>query len=271
MRFGYCANLNFLLNGDEVSKAVFEAVLESRYDYIEMPLSAMLRISKEQYGDLKKRIEDAGVPCRGNFLLFPHEMTLVGPGLNLEEIREHAKKVLPIAKDLGSEVVIFGNGGSRRVREGMQREAVFAQLSDIVKAVAPLAEEYKVQIAIEPLCSKETNMINTYAEGVALAREAGSAYMGTVCDWYHVATDGQDVAAILGDVDKLFHLHIANPTGRLVPSRRDDPSQYAPFVDAVKRSGYDNKLSIEVGSPGDPSRILETVREGLEAVRALFA
>ena len=270
MRFGYCANTNFLLSGDEGSRAVFEAVLASGYDYIEMPLSAMLRLSKQQYGDLKKRVGDAGVPCRGNFLLFPPEMALVGDGLNLEAIREHAKKVLPIAKDLGSEVVIFGNGGSRRVKEGMARESVYAQLADILRTVAPVAEEYSVPIAIEPLCSKETNMINTYPEGVTLAKEAGSAFVGTVCDWYHVATDQQDVTAILQGTDKLFHLHIANPEGRRVPSTQDAPALYAPFVEAVKKSGYDNKLSIEVGSVGDPALIPQTVKEGLAAVKALF-
>lgn len=270
MRFGYCANINFLLNGDEVSRAVFDAVLESRYDYIEMPLSAMLRISDTQYADLKQRLADAGVSCRGNFLLFPHEMALVGEGLDLSEIREHTKRVLPIAKDLGSEVVIFGNGGSRRVKDGMTREAVLAQLTQILETVAPLAEEHKIQIAVEPLCSLETNMINTYPEGVAIARAAGSEYIGAVCDWYHVATDGQDVTTILDATDKLFHLHIANPEGRRVPSRTDDPALYAPFVDAVKRSGYDNKLSIEVGTVGDPALIGDTVREGLAAIRALF-
>lgn len=270
MRYGYCANINFLLNGDETSKAVFEAVLASGYDYIEMPLSAMVRITKDQYSDLKKRIEDAGVPCRGNFLLFPHELTLTGEGLNLNEIKEHTKKVLPIAKDLGSEMVIFGNGGSRRVKEGMTWDGVFAQMTEIVEAVAPIAEEYKVQIAIEPLCSKETNMINTFEEGVALAKAANSAYVGAVCDWYHVATDHQDVSAILTDTDKLFHLHIANPEGRLVPTRKDDPALYAPFISNVKKSGYDNKLSIEVGTVGDPALIPQTVAEGLAAVRAMF-
>ena len=41
MRFGFCTNVNFLLNGDPQSRVIFDTVLSAGYDYIELPLSAI--------------------------------------------------------------------------------------------------------------------------------------------------------------------------------------------------------------------------------------
>ena len=269
MQFGYCANLNFLLNGDETSRRIYEGVLEAGYDYIEMPLSAFLLITSEQRQKLEEDLRRANVPCKANFLLFPHDLPLVGSALNLADIKAHAEKVLPIAVEIGSENVIFGNGGSRRVQDGMERENVRRQLIDVLKAVAPVAEKYNVNIAVEPLCQKETNMINSYPEGAEMAREVNSPRVGTVMDWYHVATDNQDPTIAKADLPQLFHLHIANPIGRVTPAPSDDPKLYAPFVKAIKAAGYNGRLSVESGIP-EGVKPEVAVKDALAALKGMF-
>jgi sugar phosphate isomerase/epimerase len=269
MEFGYCANLNFLLNGDEASRKVFYSVLDAGYDYIETPLSAFLQISPKQRAELEADMKSAGVFCRANFLLFPHDLPLVGEKLNLADIKSHVEKVLPIAAEIGSGNVIFGNGGSRRVQEGMNRADVRSQLVDILKTAAPVAERYGVNIAVEPLCQKETNIINSYEEGAELAREVGSSRIGTVMDWYHVAADGQSPVIAERDLPYLFHLHIANPEGRIPPKPSDDPKLYAAFVEAIKATGYDGRLSVEAGIP-EGADISSCVKDALVALRKMF-
>jgi sugar phosphate isomerase/epimerase len=269
MKFGYCANLNFLLNGDEASRKIFYSVLEAGYDYIETPLSAFLLLDAGQRAKLEADMKSAGVLCKANFLLFPHELPLIGEKLNLADIKAHAEKVLPIAAEIGSENVIFGNGGSRRVQEGMDPEAVRGQLIEVLKAAAPAAERYGVNIAIEPLCQKETNMINSYEEAAEMARKVGSSRIGAVMDWYHAASDGQSPAIAEKDLPYLFHLHIANPEGRVPPSPSDDPKLYAPFVKAVKAAGYDGRLSVEAVIP-DGADIDLCVRDALAALKKMF-
>ena len=269
MQFGYCANLNFLLNGDEISRRIFYAVLDAGYDYIETPLSAFLLLTPEQRKKFDADLRSANVPCRANFLLFPHDMPLVGEQLNLADIAAHAEKVLPIAAELGSGNVIFGNGGSRRVQEGMDREKVYAQLVQVLKAVAPAAERYNINIAIEPLCQKETNMINSFEQGAAMAREVGSSRVGTVLDWYHAASDNQDPAIAIKDLTQLFHLHIANPKGRTAPATADDFALYAPFVQAIKIAGYTGRISVEAGIP-EGADISMSVKDALLALKKMF-
>jgi len=269
MRFGYCANLNFLLTGDETSREIFYAVLDVGYDYIETPLSAFLQITPAQRAKFDGDLRSAGVPCQANFLLFPHDLPLIGPQLNLNDIKAHAEKVLPIAVELGSENVIFGNGGSRRVQDGMDHGAVKKQMIDILKTVAPVAERYGINIAVEPLCQKETNMINSYEEGAEVARAAGSSRIGTVMDWYHVTMEDQDPTVADKDLPQLFHLHIANPQGRVVPAPSDAPGLYTHFIKAVKATGYQSRLSIEAGIPEGVSPAA-AVKDGLAALKQLF-
>ncbi len=267
MRFGYCANLNFLLREDEQSKAVFEAVLEVRYDYIELPLSMIPQLDAGHRRDLKKRLADADVPCRANFLLFPHELPLVGPDRDLAAIREHAKKVLPVAAELGSEVVVFGNGGSRRVREGMDTAWVHRQLVDILQVIEPIAAQNNVKIALEPLCSRETNSVTNYPEAARMAHEGGDA-IGAVCDLYHVVTDGQSPAEVQQFPEKLFHCHIAYPKGRTVPTRSDDMVYYNEFANALKAAGYNERLSIEAAPPA--VNLKQMVADALTLLKQLF-
>lgn len=268
MKIGYCANVNFLLNGDEQSRAVFDAVLKTGYDYIEMPLSTMLNLTTEQYFWLKRRLDDAGVPCRANFLLFPHDLQLVGEGRDLKKIVEHAKKALPIAADLGSKKVVFGNGGSRRVKEGMQAETVRQELVEILQAVEPVAAENGVVIALEPLCSRETNMVNSFLEAAQMTRQAGD-HVGAVCDLYHVITDGQSPDEILKAPRELVHMHIAYPSGRTVPSYQDDRSDYLRLKSAAQACGYNGTLSIEAGQPAE--KVWDTISEAYRLLREIFA
>lgn len=267
MEFGYCANLNFMFKDDEQSRVLFDAVLKAKYEYIELPLSVMLNLSDSQYKDLKIRLSDAGVPCRANFLLFPHSLPLVGPERNLMAIQEHAKRVLAIAADLGSEVVVFGNGSSRRVREGMNETEVRKQIMDILNTVEPIASQYNIRIALEPLCKKETNMITSFSEAAEMAQLSGK-YIGAVFDLYHAIAEGQSPEDITKYPDKLFHLHIAYPYGRTVPSPQDDPTYYIALARAIKACGYNKRLSIEAVTPED--NVVYALKNALQLLREIF-
>ena len=269
MRFGYCANLNFMIADDPRGKDIFDGILAAGYDYLETQLSNLLLLSPAQYAEFKSRLADAGVPCRANLLLFPGNMPLVGRDRSLHAMIEHVKRVLPIAADLGSELVVFGNGGTRNIPEGMTGEAVRRQLTDALQMVNPLAASYNLKIAIEPLCRRETNMINSFPEAVSIANECGHA-TGALFDLYHAATEGQSPDDILSAPDKLVHLHIAYPPTRTVPCGADDKTDYNALAQAVKACGYDNKVSIEAAVP-DGQDVAASIASALTTLRHIFA
>ncbi len=270
MKFGYCSNLNFCWSDDPRSREIFDAILDAGYDYFETQLSNLLKLTQEQTDWFYGRLKDAGVPMLVNLLLFPNDVALVGPEMDLKVLTEHAKRVLPMAKEHGSELVVFGNGGTRRVREGLTHEGVLAQMEQILAAVEPIARANDIVVALEPLCTRETNMINTFAQGANLTGKIGSPYIKNVCDWYHVAADQADIQELIDNASELGHLHIANPNGRIVPQPSDDPAIYAPFVRAVRAIGYDKKCSVEAGVP-EGADVKTCVRDGLAALKQIFA
>ena len=266
MRFGYCLNLNFLLNDDSRGREIFGGVLAAGYDYVETQLTNLLYLSAAQYNDFKKRLEDAGTPCRAGMMLFPYTLPLVGNERDLYAIMEHAKRVMPIAADLGCELIVFGHGDTRAVPDGMPRGTVRRQLIDILQLVSALAAAYGIRLAIEPL--SDTNFINSLPEAVDIAAECGKN-TGAVFDLFHSAADGQAPSDITLFPDKLFHLHVAYPEGRTVPADTDDGSCYKAFAEAIRQCGYDGKMSVEAGVP-EGADAAKAVADSLRIIRQYF-
>lgn len=267
MRYGYCLGADFA-DGNENNAKLFEYIVNAGYDYIETQLSVVAGFDGEKYAKFKQILADRNIPCRANFLLFPHNMILAGDNFDVSVIKAHAEKVLAVAADFGSETVVFGNGGSRAVKEGMDRDKVYAQMVEIVAAVDPVCGKFGVDVVVEPLNSKETNMINSFIDGVNLVKDAGAKHVGVLCDWYHVRMNGQTADDIIGYESYLKHLHIARPIGRKIPSCDDDIGEYANFAEVIKKAGYDNKISIEAG---DPEITEAKVAGGLKLLKKLLA
>ena len=265
MRYGYVTDLGFL-DGDEKSTMIFNSLVECGYDYIELPLTTIALFDKEKYDLFKKTLADNNLPCRANYLIFPHDMILNGPQFDINVIKKHLEMVLPVAADIGSEVVIFGNGMPRSVKEGDTPESVFAQMQQIVETIDPIATKNGVKVVVEPFCKEVTNNINSYQESVDLVRSVNAKNVGGLCDWWHVNKDDLPMDDVRNNPNELFHLHIAYTKDRLIPSL-DDISEYADFAGAVKSIGYDNKISIEAFPP-DVCK--EKIKEGLATMKKLF-
>ena len=244
MKYGYCTNINFM-NGDTQSREFFNAIVKGGFDYIETHISDIAEFEKDKYKLFKKELADNNIACKVGLLLFPRNMPLASDEMNIGEIKAHAEKALSTADDLGTEVIVFGNGGTRAVKEGIDREKANQRIRDILAAVDPIAKKYGIKVVIEPLNQKETNMINSVQEAADFIKSVSAENIGIVCDWYHIRSDNQTLNDMITNSDKIYHLHIAYPLGRTMPSISDNLDEYTEFVEIVKQIGYDNRLSIE--------------------------
>lgn len=267
MKYGFCSNIKFIMDGDEKSGKIFDAIAKSGFEYLETQMYDVVDLDKAKYAELKKRLADSGIGISAGMLLFPRDLPLVSDEMDINKIKECATKVMDVSADLGTEMIVFGNGGGRKVKEGMDFDKCYKKMQEIVAAVDPIAGKYKIKIAVEPLCGKETNMINSVQEAVDLVKSVGAVNVGSVCDWYHVRMDNRTMDDLVANKDKVFHLHIAYPNGRKMPTSEDDMSEYTVFVDAVKKIGYNGKLSIE-GNAGEVT--LERFKDSLATLKKLF-
>jgi len=266
MQFGYCANANFLVAEDPRGKEIFEGILAAGYDYLETQLTHLLALAPEQYETFKRRLAEANVPCRMGMMIFPYSMPLVSMERDLEAIEAHATRTLALAADLGCETVVFGHGGARAVPDGMDYDTARNRLIDVLRIIGNLATMHNLKIAIEPLC--DTNMITSFPEAAALAKECGSS-VGAVFDLYHAAALGQSPMDITKAPEQLFHLHIANPKGRTVPASSDDISCYNEFAAAARQCNYAERLSVEADIPPD-ANIAQAIAGALNIIREIF-
>jgi D-psicose/D-tagatose/L-ribulose 3-epimerase len=101
-------------------------------------------------------------------------------------------------------------------------------------------------IGIEALRKPETNIINSVAEALKLAREVNHPKIRLIVDFYHLAFEHEDPAVILEARDMIVHTQIADPAQRTFPVA--DEQVYAAFFKNLRTIGYRGRLSIEANS-----------------------
>jgi sugar phosphate isomerase/epimerase len=240
MKYGYCLDIKFL-DGDVESRAIFEGVAKAGFDYVELPLNMLSECTK--IAELKKELADAKLPCLACNLFFPFSMKLVGKDRDKKSIESYLARMIPFAAELGVETLVFGNGGARRVPPDVKRETAWDDLRYVVELMEKYAGDNKLKIAVEPLNTTETNIINSYTEGVELTK--GLTHVATMIDSYHVLMDNQTYDDVLLYPDRLWHIHTAYSRERFITSPGDDLKAFDDLVKAIHTTGYDNKISLE--------------------------
>ena len=102
-------------------------------------------------------------------------------------------------------------------------------------------------VLIEPLSGAEDYPIKTAAEGlafVAKVKEAGADNVALLADFFHLAVNGDDVAAVVRDHAAEFgHVQIADAPGRGEPGSGDLPLDA--LVSASQAGGYQGLVGLE--------------------------
>ena len=151
--------------------------------------------------------------------------------------------------DAGIGIAVFGSGGTRRVPEGFSETRALEQLRDTARRLGEAAAAHGVTVVLEPLRRAETNILNTQPESLAFVQSVGHPHFKLLCDYYHLVVEGGTPEMVAACGDALRHVHIANPDGR-VAMKPDDKADYKAFFDALRRAGYDARVSFE-GSASD--------------------
>jgi sugar phosphate isomerase/epimerase len=159
----------------------------------------------------------------------------------------YVRKAFARLSRIGTEIVVFGSGGARRVPDGFSKDEAFRQLTDFGRRIAPEAQARGITVAIEPLRHEESNIINSAAEGLALVEAVGHPNFQLMIDFYHLASEKEDPSIVVRAGSHLRHLHTANPTGRVFP-RQWEEFDYAPFFATLRNAGYQKRISVEANT-----------------------
>jgi sugar phosphate isomerase/epimerase len=215
------------------------------YDYAELPVSGVMELDDAEFDKLMNDKESAGLPIPVLNVFLPGRLRLTGDNADMETAFAYVVEAIKRVNFIGAKLIVLGSAGARNVPEGFAPNKANDQLLDFVIKSGRLFAEAGLQLAIEPLNKGESNIINTVTESYNLAMLSGQPNVGCLADFFHMATDGEDMSGIMLAGKRLLHAHFAEPNGRIYPPAPSE--QYAPFFDALREIGYlqNGRVSIE--------------------------
>lgn len=219
------------------------AALAAGFDYLECPLTSLLAEQDEAaFAPVLAAYQASPLPVHAFNIFLPRDLKVVGPEVDPERWQRYVEVALSRAQAIGARLIVFGSGAARQVPESFPRAEATAQLVEFLRGVAGVAAATGITIAIEPLNRKESNIINSVAEGVDLARQVDRPQIRVLADFYHMDEEAEPLDHIVKYKDWLAHIHVAD-TGRLAPGTGQYP--YQTFAAQLAQAGYDGMVSVE--------------------------
>lgn len=229
------------------------------YDYFETNCRELVSMPMEKIDELKA----TGLPALAANCFI--SLRVVGEERDGEKLRAYVERLFERANYLGTEVLVFGSAGARRIPEGTSLAEGRAQIVDFLKRiVAPVAERYGLPVAIEPLNVTECNAVNTVEDGLEIMNAVSSPCVRLLADAAHMYKQSENFEKLRGLKGALIHAHTSNPapeSGRVYPKRGDAFKQES-FLEPLLAAGVE-RCSVEAGC-GD---FVEDAAEALEVLK----
>lgn len=229
MQFGVCTGIE----NAEIARS-------AGFTFVE-PTVRSLHGSKD-FSFIQAAHAGAGLPTPTFNVFVPGELKITGPAVDLGKLQVYVAESLERVKSVGGELVVFGSGGARNIPDGFSRDTAWQQIIDFLRMTADECDKTGVSIAIEPLNRKESNVINSVAEGVGLAKAVDRPSIRVLADLYHMEEDAEPTDTVAENAVWLTHVHVAD-SGRLAPGTGSYP--YAEFFGYLKSTGYSGRIAVE--------------------------
>ncbi len=240
MKYGIHAGLWQAQWTDEIV-SILKTVADLGFDGVEVSLLGM---SDEKAAALGQAVRDHGLEVTCSDGLAPDkDITSSDPLVRAVGV-DYLKWAIETTAKIGSHGlagVMFAPWGQF---DPLNKPARAARSAEALGALHDTLVTHDVTLGIEMLNRFETDLVNTAAEAVSIASDAGSDRVGVLLDTFHLNIEEKDIrAAIAGCGDKLVHFHVSD-NDRGVPG-----SGHVPW-DQVKTgllgAGYDGWIVAEM-------------------------
>lgn len=223
--------------------AALRALEDAGCDFAEFGVGMVApELPEESFNLFRSALDGASIKaeCFNSFIA-PH-VKLTGESRDWNRIEQYVAVAAERVAAVGGAVIVFGSGAARNAPDGFPREEAEAQLEQFLHMCADKAEAAGIQIAIEPLNRRESNILNTVEEAHEMAKRVNRPEIAVLADFYHLMEEREPFEAVENCGSRLIHVHVAD-TGRLYPgSGRYD---YPRFYEALHEANYDARISVE--------------------------
>jgi len=211
-------------------------------DFIELPVAKALMGSPDEFEQLADLIECSSLAAPAANVFLPATIKVVGPDASKDQLSAYAAAALDRARRLGVAVLVFGSGASRMVPAGFPHQRALDQFEDAVRVVNQHASSRGLTLAVEPLHSEETNLLNSVGEAAGFLRDRRLEGVRLVADLWHMECEGEELGVLDGLGDVIAHAHVA-AAERLAPGQAAD--RIEEFLRHLQKGGYRGACSIE--------------------------
>lgn len=178
---------------------------------------------------------------------------------------EYLNALSSLCGELGGRVLVVGSP-KNRVRHGREYAACLDWAAEAFRDAAIAATAAGVQVCIEPLPAKETEFIVSSDEGAALVARVNHPGFGLHLDAKAMFEQGEDIAAAIArHGQSASHFHVGDP-GLAPPGSTG--LDHAPIGQALRASGYDGYVSIEMRRGFGPTK--DVITESVNYTRRAY-
>ncbi|MBW7453150.1 sugar phosphate isomerase/epimerase family protein [Paenibacillus sepulcri] len=229
--FGWCSGIE---EGERLKRLGF--------DYIECALVSLDLENEAAAAEKIPVYADSPIPVRAFNVFFPGDIKVVGPEVDVNRIQRYIHKAASAMNRVGAEIAVLGSGRSRNIPDGWERQQAEEQFVQLLEWIAAEFAGTGVTLAIEPLNSKESNIVGSVSEAVMFAKQVNHSSIRVLADFYHMDEENEPLGTLIDNKDWLAHIHLAD-TGRLSPGTGQYP--YAEFAASLHAAGYSGMISAE--------------------------
>jgi D-psicose/D-tagatose/L-ribulose 3-epimerase len=180
-------------------------------------------ITDAQAGVFRRIAQDHGLAITGL-----HWLLVAPAGLSIVDADDAVRartvafmrRLVELCALMGGKYLVHGSPKQRSVPAGTTREQALARASDCFAQVATAAAQAGVVYCIEPLSTRETDLVNTVAEAAAIVDAIGSPGLKTMID-----------CSAAGQVEREPVAHLMArwiPSGHVAHVQVNDPNRRGP-------------------------------------------
>ena len=194
-------------------------------------------ISDAQAREFRRMAEDAGL-----FISGLHWLLVAPSGLSIvdasDAVRQRTltvmQRLVELCALMGGSYLVHGSPRQRSVPEGSTREQALERATACFASIAVKARDAGIVYCIEPLSTRETDLINTVEEAARIVDQIASPGLKTMLDCSAAGQVEQEpIAALLRrwiPSGHVAHVQVNDPNRR-GPGQGD--MQFAPILEAI--------------------------------------
>jgi sugar phosphate isomerase/epimerase len=211
--------------------------------------------------------EKSPIPVKSCNYFLPGSHRSVGEHADHEKVLAWSDVAFRRLKQVGGDMMIFGSGGSRYLKEGWPVEKADKQFVALLKKLGPLARKHGITVAVEPLNSEECNYLTSLTQVAALIRQVNHPNIRACADIYHMAKDGEGPEVLRAAMDVVDCIEIAEKKDRAYPGVGGQ--DFKPYFRVLRDAGYQGRINLEAS--GNDGQVAAAVKELKKQEAAVLA